>query len=174
MKTIKYERLGARDAMDIARVHFESWQVTYAGVLPADYINGPMRADIEGIWVNWHPNKLVLGALDAQDHLVAIATYDMPAETDGTAYLDNFHVLPQFHGTGVARDLFVAGVKAVEADGALSLWLTVLDTNARARAFYAKMQGREGAIQDDEMLGYKVQSVPVHWDELQLIQKNNM
>lgn len=174
MKSIRYERLDARYAIDIARVHFESWQATYAGVLPSDYIDGPMRADIERIWVNWHPSKLGLGALDAQDQLLAIATYDMPAETGEAAYLDNFHVLPQFHGTGVARDLFVAGVEAVEADGASSLWLTVLDTNARARAFYAKMQGREGAIQDDEMLGYKVQSVPVHWDELQLIQKNNM
>jgi ribosomal protein S18 acetylase RimI-like enzyme len=169
---ITFPRLGLSDASEIARVHFESWRATYRDVLPDSYIDGAMRDDIAKVWANWTAEKLVVGAT-VNGALVGIATYDMGMDQAVPAYLDNFHVLPDHHGTGLASELFVAGVDAIASEGACALWLTVLDTNARARAFYAKMYGQEGVPKDDEMLGYAVRAVPVHWTDLQLIQKNH-
>lgn len=165
--SVTFAKLGKVDALAIARLQFESWRNSYRDVLPDSYIDGAMEQDLITVWSDWQDEKLVVGAIAGDGTLAGFAAYLMK----DPVYLDNFHVDREHHGTGVASGLFIAGAAAIEAAGGALLWLTVLETNARARAFYAKMGGVERPVLDDEMLGYKVKAVPVHWHQLHIAQK---
>ena len=52
--------------------------------------------------------------------------------------LHRFYVDQAWHGRGVAAQLMAAAVGAVRAFGGRTVWLSVWEHNARARAFYMK------------------------------------
>ena len=57
--------------------------------------------------------------------------------------LHRFYVDTAWHGRGVAAQLMAASVGAVREFGGRTVWLSVWEHNARARAFYAKCGFRQ-------------------------------
>ena len=43
----------AADVPQIARVHVDSWRTTYAGIVPADFLEGMSYEDFEVRWRGW-------------------------------------------------------------------------------------------------------------------------
>jgi GNAT superfamily N-acetyltransferase len=134
------------DAHAIAVVHVESWRAAYRGLLPRDVLDG-LSVDRRAAF--WRDN---IGTRDGHT-LVAV---DEPSgrvrgfvnvgpsrdpETAGAGSVGELraiYLLPDAWGSGTGRRLHDAALELLHPDFAeVTLW--VLDTNARARAFYEHM-----------------------------------
>jgi GNAT superfamily N-acetyltransferase len=77
----------------------------------------------------------------------------LPVEPRGTALLlDQLYVLPQHHGSGIARALMDWAIDEGRRRGAQELYLTVYVDNHRARRFYDRY-GFEAVGRYDFMVG---------------------
>ncbi len=103
-------------------------EAAFAGYLgAADHV--VLIAEAAGTPVGY--TMLITG--EPQDPDVAAAVSARP-----TVELSKVYVLPEQHGTGVARALIEASLDAAAATGAASVWLGVNNENARANRFYEK------------------------------------
>ncbi|WP_349357499.1 GNAT family N-acetyltransferase [Stappia sp.] len=154
------------DHAAIAALHIRSWQAAYAGTLP----DAVLARDVpEGLTARWHSytpqdRDLVLVARDAAADgplLGFAAVWCRPQP-----YLDNLHVAPAARGRGVGRALMREIARHLTARGEHTLSLMVFEDNRSARAFYARLGGRETDRCDERPFGHRVTGVRVAWDDL--------
>lgn len=125
------------DVDEVARVHVRVWQEAYAGLMPADYLDG---LDPAGFATNWRERLLapapgVHSWLARDEAGVVGLSISGPARDEDapTAWqLYAINVVARGHGTGVAKALLDTAI----GDRAAYLW--VVEGNDRARAFYRK------------------------------------
>jgi RimJ/RimL family protein N-acetyltransferase len=161
------------DAAAIAAVHVRSWQAAYRGLLPQDLLDG---LDPERRRAGW---EQVLGAADRRgaatllaETLLAertgevVAFADVRASRDADAdpasvgELTSIYAVPEVWGGGVGRELLAVSVAHLAAAGYREATLWVLDTNDRARRFYAAAGWRpDGAVKRDEEAGVVLDEV---------------
>lgn len=148
------------DTADIAALHIESWRTAYRGLLPDEFLDGPVVDDRVRLWNARMPapapeRRLVLKALGAEatEHGVAKAALAdhaltgfvcvlLDAEPSWGALLDNLHVKPGLKGQGIGYQLFRAAREwvATTAPGQ-RMHLTVMEGNLAARRFYDRQGG---------------------------------
>jgi GNAT superfamily N-acetyltransferase len=137
---------GVGDAPAIAALHIESWRTAYRGLLPDEFLDGPVFEDRRRLWTaRMHApgveRRLVLKAIDG-DALLGFACVLLDAEPAWGALLDNLHVLPELKGTGIGRRLFQDARNWVGASApGQRMHLTVMEGNTRARQFYDRQGG---------------------------------
>jgi len=125
------------DADEIGATHVRSWQGAYrGGVLIATTAAG----------------------------IVGLAAYGPTRDDDGTpgrtGEVTAIYLLPEAWGRGTGRRLMAAALKNLAEEGLLDATLWVLDTNARARRFYAAGGWIEdGAVKHDRTLGFLLTEV---------------
>jgi len=154
------------DHAAIAALHIRSWQTAYAGTLP----DAVLARDVpEGLTARWHSytsqdRDLVLIARDAPPGgaLLGFAAVWCRPEP----YLDNLHVDPAAKGRGVGRALMREIGRRLRDRGETTLSLMVFQANTAARAFYARLGGRETGRCDERPFGHRVTGVRVAWDDL--------
>ena len=147
------------DLPSVARLHSDSWQRTYAGMLPDRFLTHdvPLR-----MAADWQPARLwrqhVLVAETGR--LAGFAAADIG---DGVLYVDNLHVAADRKGQGIGRQLMAAMAQKALSRGCARLWLTVLQDNTAALAFYARLGGTVSPPFEDDVMGCPVRSVAVDW-----------
>ncbi|WP_454722627.1 MULTISPECIES: N-acetyltransferase family protein [Cupriavidus] len=157
-RTIELIPAGPRDAALVASLHARSWQHAYRGILPGDYLERDAPAQRLR---TWHarlvegaegPLEVTLARVDGEP--AGFSCLQPHAEPESGIYLDNLHVMPQWHGTGVGKRLFSACARRVAAGWpGQPLFLYVLDANAQAREFYRRLGGTEGEPFEDPFPG---------------------
>jgi ribosomal protein S18 acetylase RimI-like enzyme len=131
------------DARAIARVHVAAWRSAYRGQMPdavLDAVDEEQRASL------WHR------LLQAPDHAVVVAVRDQSvigfcsvvASRDadagsGTGEVPAIYVAPESWRSGAGRALMSTSIAAAQQRGYRALTLWVLDSNARAQAFYERL-----------------------------------
>jgi GNAT superfamily N-acetyltransferase len=168
---IRIREATAADAEAIARLHAESWRLTYRGILPDAYLDGPIAEERLGLWTA----RLALTA--AQRPFVHVAE---SAELAGFVCvlrdedpvwglcLDNLHVLPRFRSRGLGRRLFAEAVRwAVAAAPGEPLHLWVFDANRDAARFYEGLGGEvvERCVKE-AVAGMPAPSIRYAWRDL--------
>lgn len=156
----------AADLPRIAALHAESWQAAYAGEFPKARLEGEIREQLLQKWAAYQPQP--------GDILLLAEHAGTPAKLLGFCavwcrpepYLDNLHVSPAAQGLGTGSALFRAAVRQLLAQGQQSLSLTVFQSNQKARAFYAGLQGTETGELELDVFGTLVPSVTVVWPDL--------
>lgn len=135
------------DARLLAELHIESWRVAYRGLLRDEYLDGPIEPERVAVWSERlrAPAPTHFGFV-AEHHGQAVGFAFLFGAHDprwGTL-LDNLHVRPALRGGGIGRALIEASAQetARRHPGA-PLHLFVYEGNESARAFYARMGGRE-------------------------------
>ncbi len=135
------------DAEAIAALHAASWRSTYRGAMRDAYLDGDVVAERRAVWDERlqapAPNQYVRVAGTAGRILGFACAYGGADPRWGTE-LDNLHVVEGARGQGVGARLLaaIAGwARDTHPDGGLYLW--VLDGNAGARRFYARLGGRD-------------------------------
>jgi ribosomal protein S18 acetylase RimI-like enzyme len=138
-----YRRAEVGDAGGIAAVHVRTWQVAYRNQVPDDYLDALSVTDRSARW------RELLGALEAtatvlvaEDDGAVVGFASAVASRDDdagpmTGELAALYVAPACWDRGVGRELLGLAVAHLGTAGFTSATLWVLQTNARARRFYA-------------------------------------
>ncbi len=155
------------DAMALGRVHVRAWQAAYGGgLMPADYLEH-LSADERGaMWASAlagpaHPKRArYVGDADGEvaGFIVVGPEDDDIAAPRGQVFVIN--VDPDHWGSGIAGELFAAGIAALESFGFESAVLWVLPGNARARAFYERRGwSPDGSTKTETILDVEVTEI---------------
>ena len=160
---------GPADAAALARVHIDAWRETYAGILPAVYLERMSSALHEHRWrLRLASTREATLAAEGRNGLVgyvsAEPTRGPKAKTESE--ITTLYVLKKAQGAGLGRELFTAAARVMADRGATSLVVWVLRDNLNARAFYERLGGRRDDVGNEYVGGAVVASVLYRWPDL--------
>jgi GNAT superfamily N-acetyltransferase len=156
------------DAAAVAAVHVASWQAAYRGVFPDEVLDGPELAvsrlrGWQRLLQEPGPHVVDLVAEDDGGQIVGLFHAAPTRDEDGspaTAEILMIYAAPDAWGTGAGRGLMTTGLDRLAADGFTDVTLWVLDSNERARRFYAKAGfAPDGAAKEEDMRGARITEV---------------
>ncbi|MGI9465302.1 MAG: GNAT family N-acetyltransferase [Aestuariivirgaceae bacterium] len=165
---IEIVEASANDANVVARLHSLSWQASYAGILPDDYLKNEAARERAEYWSVALPAgdySLVLLATDGPDPVGFIAVKD-GADEGYDATIEHLHVLPKMKGIGLGRRLMQQTSELLLARGANSVCLWVFEDNRTAIGFYESLGGLTDAYGTDEFLGSDKPDRRIGWHDL--------
>jgi GNAT superfamily N-acetyltransferase len=163
----------AQDTLRVASLHTDSWQAAYAGLMPASYLEGPLRDQQADMWKSrLAPANQRDGDTDGGHLLIAAHGIDLLGfaylipGSDGRVLLDNLHVDPARTGGGIGRYLLRhAFTWAATTHPGQPVYLEVLRDNTRAIAFYTKAGGRPTAARMVRFpAGFELPEIEYTWD----------
>ncbi|MFB9991696.1 GNAT family N-acetyltransferase [Deinococcus oregonensis] len=167
----RIRRATPADASALAWVHVSSWQHTYPGLMPAEFLAGMTDAAAqERRCIFWErhvssPDHVTLVAELGQE-VVAFASGGPVTMTSGDdAELHTLYALPHAKGLGLGRRLTAALAEELQARGFQSLALWVLDINP-TRAFYVHLGAREAGEKTEVIPGGELREIRLVWDDL--------
>jgi ribosomal protein S18 acetylase RimI-like enzyme len=139
---------GPTDAEDLARVHVASWRETYRGLLSDAFLarmsepgfSRRFRRDLAD-----HKLGVMLAAADRYGLVGYAQGGPSRRRVAGEAEIATLYVLRQAQGHGLGAQLMRQTARALAAQGATSLLISVLRDNLRARGFYEHLGGEPEA-----------------------------
>jgi len=158
------------DVPQIAKVHVESWQRSFSGIAPAEFLQNMSVEKREKVFEKrLEENGYRMLVADDEEHgVVGFIDFGRP-DFDNFGYearIYSFYFLPEFQRRGLGTRLFKACVKKVADDGYTSVCLDTLESSPY-RGFYDKQGGRVVAY-DKHLLGKQVfETVIYGWNDLQ-------
>jgi ribosomal protein S18 acetylase RimI-like enzyme len=136
-------RAGSADAVTVGRIHVESWNVAYRGIMPDDVIARTDLAYRTAFWAEriadpeW-PVYLLEENGEAVAFCQMIPTKDSDDDATRIGHITSLHVLPDLRGHGYGRVLMDHVLAEFQRRGFAEVTLWVLEENRSARAFYEK------------------------------------
>ena len=158
------------DAGAIARVHYQSWQTTYAGILPLDVIASKAGRRSEAAW----RRRLTLATVgeatfvaERGGEIVGFATCgDARHRLEGLeAESYALYVLQSHQRRGVGRELVRACARHFVLHGHFGFYLWVLKAN-RARLFYETLGGQEIGEKSERLGLHSFAEIAYGWHDL--------
>ena len=174
---MKIRRARAGDAQPIGRVHVETWQSTYAGMLP-DAMLARMSEARQAAW--WSralaDPRESRGIFVADDEDMGVVGFgscgpvrDPPDGLNGTEQrvgeVYTLYVESDFQNLGLGRRLLDAMFRQLQADGYDTAILWMLADNP-TRFFYEGLGGAAVDHRVDRMGGIEVEEVAYAWRDL--------
>ena len=148
---------GAEDADALAALHAESWRSSYRGSYSDAYLDGPIVPERRHFWRQRyaHPRAGLWSVMAEGPHGELLGFVCLLADHDphwGTL-IDNVHVASGHKGQGIGRMMMAAAAEhLLHQLPRRPIYLTVLESNLPARAFYRRIGG--------ETAEHLVQTVP--------------
>jgi ribosomal protein S18 acetylase RimI-like enzyme len=134
------------DALGIARVHVESWNAAYRGLIPDEQIDA-RTVDVRlGQWASAIADgqRIVLVGCDEDADVLGFASallFDAP-DRGFESYLQTLYVGSGAWSRGIGSELLRGISERLQAAGVKNMALHVLRLNLRARAFYERLGAR--------------------------------
>ncbi len=156
------------DAAAIARLHTQSWQKVYRGVLPERYLDESLLLERQHAWIQRF-------AVPERHQCVFMAEVDGAAVGFACAFgahdpqfgtqLENLHVSDAGKGQGIGRALMQTVARwSVQNHPEHGLYLWALTVNSAARHFYEHLGGTlSGSGFWDSPAGVAVPEVRYSW-----------
>ena len=137
---------GPEDARAIAALHVASWRTAYKGLVPDQFLAGPVVEDRNAAWEARmsvpDETRLVLKAVSGDDTIVGFTCVLRDAEPAWGPLLDNLHVAPELKGRRIgARLLHASRAWSSEVAPGQPMHLWVIEGNTQARHFYDREGG---------------------------------
>lgn len=163
------------EASAVARVHIASWQTTYAGLLPEEYLRSLSFEAREKQWQR---------ALSQPEHCLFVAEregtvvgFAHGGKEEGlleayTGQLYAIYLLEAAQGVGLGRALAHAVVDCLRDRGYQSMAVWVLAENHRARRFYEALGGSEVGQQMITIGDIELEDIAYGWDNLDNFGRN--
>jgi RimJ/RimL family protein N-acetyltransferase len=158
------------DAARLSEIHVLGWQGGYQGLMPQDYLDG-MQAGGERLerWtqaiesVDSSRGGILVGK-SGDGQLAGFASFGATRDEDddpawvGEVY--SIYLAPVAWGQGLGRALMSAALEHLAGATYREVTVWVLDTNARARRFYAAAGfSADGGAKTDDMRGFPLYEV---------------
>ena len=154
MAELLVRRAVPEDAPTLARVHVAGWSWTYRGVLPDGYLDAPERRPRrEAQWRGLLEDGQSIFLASRGPDVLGLASVGTSRDEDASDEVGELSAIylrdASLAGRGVGRALMDAALDALRARfREATLW--VLDTNERARRFYARTGWRlDGATKTE-------------------------
>jgi ribosomal protein S18 acetylase RimI-like enzyme len=175
---IRIRRAARIDATAIGRVHVETWQSSYAGLLPDAMLAGMSHVRQSSWWLRTLGDpKEARGIFVADDEKMGVVGFgscgpvrDMPEGLDGTEQrvgeIYTLYVESDFQNLGLGRRLLDALFRQLLADGHDTAILWMLADNP-TRFFYQGLGGEIVGERTDTMSGADVEEVAYAWRDLE-------
>ena len=161
----------AADVPQIARVHVDSWRTTYAGTVPADFLEGMSYEDFEVRWRGWMSESGGYGIFYVAelppDQIIGFASGGPRREGQYPEYegeLYAAYLLRDYQHRGLGRWLIDAVAEGLAAEGKRSMLAWVRAENP-SRPFYEALGGKLLGSQDIEIGGVTLNEVAYGWDD---------
>ena len=161
---------GPSDAEDLARVHVTSWRETYRGLLSdaflarmsepgfARRLRRSLTSPAPGVTLAAADRYGVVGYLQGGPSRYGVA---------GEAEIATLYLLRQAQGAGLGARMMTDAARALSAQGATSLVISVLRDNIRARGFYEHLGGQpEAPRQEPGPGGRLLYEVAYRWPDI--------
>ena len=136
---------GPSDAEDLARVHVTSWRETYRGLLPDAFLARMSEAGYARRFarslLHPRPDEVTLVAAERQGIVGYAAGGKSRSGAEGEAEIATLYILRTAQGQGLGERLMAGAARALAAQGATSLVISVLRDNIHARGFYEHLGG---------------------------------
>jgi ribosomal protein S18 acetylase RimI-like enzyme len=171
---IRIRRAGRSDAASIARVHVETWQSAYAGILPDAMLVGMSDVRQAAWWsrVLSDPGE-ARGVFVADDEEMGVVGFgssgparDLPEGLDGrevrVGEVYTLYVEPDFQNRGLGRRLLDALFRQLKADRCDTAVLWMLAENP-TRFFYEGLGGERVGERIDTLSGVDVEEIAYAW-----------
>ncbi|MEO3429612.1 GNAT family N-acetyltransferase [Pelagibius sp. CAU 1746] len=160
-----------RDADAIARVHVETWQNTYAGLVPSDYL---ARMSVARSSPQWHRaaaraekgNDLMVAEVD--EEVVGFVSFG-PTRNPEMPYGGEVYALyvgVDWQGQGLGRRLLATALEALSKEKHKGAMVWVLAANP-ARFFYEAMGGERAGERLEEFAGTSLEELAYGWPDLE-------
>jgi GNAT superfamily N-acetyltransferase len=172
---IRIRRATVEDAEDIARVHVETWQSTYAGIVPDGYLVGLSQQKQTRLWRDLLSREtsgetvLLVEHLEADGRTGVIGFGSGGSARDGSLLYDGeiytLYVLPDWQGQGIGQRLLATLFRTLYDRGMEDALLWVLAGNP-TRFFYEHMGGLRIAEREEALGGTAVPAVAYGWTDL--------
>lgn len=156
------------DVPQIALVQVRSWQGAYRGKMPQDYLDGLDSGRRTRGWKRalTERDPARSGVLVAEDAtgLLGFASFcpsrDADVDSGRVGEIEAIYLAPAAWGGGVGRRLMADAVGRLAAAGYREATLWVLDSNDRARRFYAAAGwSADGSEKQEDGLGFPITEV---------------
>lgn len=147
------------DARAIARIHVESWQAAYRGLIPDRVLDGLDVATRTRQWRQWLAEERVevLVGETADGEVVGfctlVASRDRDDDPAAVLSIPTLYIAPDRWRRGWGRALLRRVIEGARRRGCSELTLWVLEGNVRARRFYERLGlVADGACREDASL----------------------
>jgi len=164
---------GPSDAEDLARVHVTSWRETYRGLLSDAFL---ARMSEPGFTRRFRRdladpgNGVTLAAADRYGLVGYAQGGSSRRGVSGEAEIATLYLLRQAQGHGLGAQLMREMARALAAQGATSLLISVLRDNIRARGFYEHLGGApEAARREPGPGGQLLYEVAYRWSDIAVL-----
>lgn len=171
--TTTIRRAHLRDAPGIARVHVESWQAAYKGIIAAEFLDKlsiEQKTRERELWLMRPPSSNVVLVAEVDGEIVGFASCGRE-RTDHPFYtgeLYALYLLPSHQGCGIGRQLVEATARILLAQGHQAMLIWVLAEN-KARGFYERLGGR-AVLKKNITIGQQVlPEIGYGWDDMRTL-----
>jgi ribosomal protein S18 acetylase RimI-like enzyme len=161
------------DAAGIAKVRVATWQATYQGIVPDDFLRGLSYERTaerwrKTFWEDRAPGVAVFVAENQAQEIVGIAICGPEQSQDpiyqGEIYV--LYVLPQYQNQGIGRRLVAACVGHLTGRLAFETMLIWVIAENPYRKFYESLGGRMIGEKSKEIGGKLISEVSYGWEEI--------
>ena len=169
-RDIEIRKATPRDVPEIAKVHVESWQRSFRGIAPSDYLKSMSVERRKEIFAKRlsDPTYRLLVAEKPNRGIVGFIDFGKPDfENYGhDARIFSFYLLPEFQRSGVGERLFRRCRDSIVNDGFESMCLDTLEISPY-RKFYEKHGGRIVAHDSHKLGDDEFTTVIYGWESLE-------
>lgn len=143
---IKIEPMTVNDSKSVAKIHTQSWQFAYKGIVPQNFLDAIVVKKREENWARGiieDPDLIRLVARDSNNSVLGFVcglnNREQKSQIDGELWA--IYVCPMQVKFGVGKMLFTSFVDELRNRNFSTMTVWVLEENIHARNFYEKMGG---------------------------------
>jgi GNAT superfamily N-acetyltransferase len=141
----------------IAQLHARSWQATYRGIYPDEFLDGDVLKNRLAVWTSRilapPSNQYVMIAEQGVEILGFACVYG-DKDAKWGSLLDNLHVQPEHKSLGVGTQLIKRAANwSREMYAQCKFYLWVFEKNRAARHFYERLGGTHSESIETEVPG---------------------
>ncbi len=162
---------GPSDAEALARVHVTAWRETYRGLLPDAFLARMSEAGYARRFarslLHPKPDEVTLVAASRYGIVGYAAGGKSRSGAEGEAEIATLYVLRSAQGQGLGARLMADTARALAAQGAGALVISVLRDNIPARGFYEHLGGvAEAPRREPGPGGQLLYEVAYRWEDI--------
>lgn len=169
-QSIKIRKALPEDIPAIAKVHVESWQRSFEGIAPTDYLNNMSVEKRKTVFAERlsEPLYTLLVAENPRHGIVGFIDFGLRPASENFGYearIFSFYFLRQFQRCGFGTKLFTQCMKKIVDSGYKSVCLDTLEISPY-RGFYERMGGRVVAKDSHKLGDAEFPTVIYGWENL--------